>query len=151
MQRLYKYPRTYHFPFSEGATSDDKILKDSSVFHGKRIVITEKMDGENTSIYNDGYFHARSLDSKHKSYHSCWLNLWQILKNDIPNGFRLCGKYLFAKHSIEYDNLKSYFYGFSIWEGNKCLSWTETMSWFEMLGIAAVPVLSTSNKKTNFF
>jgi hypothetical protein len=37
--------------------------------------------------------------------------------------------------------LKSYFYGFSIWEGDRCLSWAETMEWFEMLGVTSVPVL----------
>lgn len=140
-KQLYKYPRTYHFSFSEGATSDDKIMKDTSVFHGKRIVISEKMDGENTSIYDDGYFHARSLDSKHKTYHSWLAQFVAGIKNDIPNGFRICGEYLFAKHSIRYNDLRSYFYGFSIWEGDRCLSWAETMEWFEMLGIESVPVL----------
>ena len=33
--QLYKYPRTYHFPFSEGATADDKIMKDANAFYGK--------------------------------------------------------------------------------------------------------------------
>ena len=47
----YKYPRTYHLPFSPGFTSDDKVLKDDSYFRGKEIVVTEKMDGENVSIY----------------------------------------------------------------------------------------------------
>ena len=35
LMELYKYPRTYHFPFSEGATSDDKILKDTTIFDSK--------------------------------------------------------------------------------------------------------------------
>ena len=38
----YKYPRTYHLPFSPGFTSDDKVLKDDSQFYGKRVVVTEK-------------------------------------------------------------------------------------------------------------
>ena len=137
---LYKYPRTYHFPFSEGATSDDKILKDTTIFDGKQIVITEKMDGENTSIYN-GYFHARSLDSKHQVYHSWLAQFVSGMSYNIPNGYRICGEYLYAKHSIGYDNLKSYFYGFSVWKGTKCLSWKDTMEWFEMLDIVSVPVL----------
>ena len=79
---LYKYPRTYHFPFSEGATSDDKILNDIHIFDNKKVVITEKMDGENTSIYN-GYFHARSLDSKHNSYHSWLAQFVSIMYDDF--------------------------------------------------------------------
>ena len=35
----YKYPRTYHLPFSPGFTSDDKVLKDDSSFRGKEIVV----------------------------------------------------------------------------------------------------------------
>jgi hypothetical protein len=45
--KYIKYPRTYHVPWSEGATNDDKINKDMSSFYGKNVVITEKMDGEN--------------------------------------------------------------------------------------------------------
>lgn len=43
----YKYPRTRHLPSSPGATSDDKFISDFSGFKGKKVVITEKMDGEN--------------------------------------------------------------------------------------------------------
>ena len=42
-----KYPRTFHLPWSPGATSDDKMLKSIEHFIGKEVVITEKMDGEN--------------------------------------------------------------------------------------------------------
>ena len=52
----YKYPRTFHIPGSPGATSDDKILKSLDHFKGKRVIITEKMDGENTSLYRDYFF-----------------------------------------------------------------------------------------------
>ena len=138
--QLYKYPRTYHFPFSEGATADDKIMKDANAFCGKNVVITEKMDGENISIYN-GYFHARSLDSKHRAYHSWLAQFASMISCDIPDEYRVCGEYLYAKHSIEYNDLLSYFYGFSIWDGKKCLSWSETMEWFQLLGITSVPVL----------
>ena len=72
----YKYPRTYHLPFSKGYTSDDKVLKNDLHLIGKEIIITEKMDGENTSIYNSG-FHARSIDSLHKPYHSWLINYMQ--------------------------------------------------------------------------
>lgn len=42
-----KYPRTPHLPWSPGATSDDKYIQDLNSFKGRKIVITEKMDGEN--------------------------------------------------------------------------------------------------------
>lgn len=43
-----KYPRTFHLPWSLGATSDDKVLKNVDHFEGTCVVITEKMDGENS-------------------------------------------------------------------------------------------------------
>lgn len=142
MSDLYKYPRTPHLPFSKGATSDDKILKTTSHFNGKTIVVTEKMDGENTTIYNN-YYHARSLDSKHKDYHSYLLTkILPVLQYQIPEGWRICGEYLYAKHSIYYDNLKDYFLTFSIWnEKNICLSWNETKEYCEILSINLVPEL----------
>jgi hypothetical protein len=57
-----KYPRTPHLPWSPGATSDDIYQGNTSYFENKVVVVTEKMDGENTSIYRD-FVHARSIDS----------------------------------------------------------------------------------------
>ena len=62
MMNLQKYPRTFHLPISPGVSSDDKVHKDISILNNKEVVVTLKMDGDNTSIYND-YYHARSLDS----------------------------------------------------------------------------------------
>lgn len=42
-----KYPRTFHFPWSNGGTADDCRLTDLSNFHDKSLVYTEKLDGEN--------------------------------------------------------------------------------------------------------
>ena len=55
-----KYPITYHLPFSLGRTSDDKTLCDTDHFVGMEVVVTEKYDGENSSVYSDG-FHARFI------------------------------------------------------------------------------------------
>lgn len=137
-----KYPRTKHLPWSPGATSDDKIIKDTSCFNGKNVVITEKMDGENATLARD-YYHARSLDSKDHPSRSWIKQFHASIKNDIPEGWRICGENLYAKHSIGYDNLKSYFYCFSIWDDtNYCLSWKDTVEFCEMLNIEHVPLIS---------
>lgn len=105
----------------------DKVLKDTHHFDGMNVVVTEKMDGENTTIYRNAY-HARSLDSKHREYHSYLLN--RILPNmqwQIPDNWRVCGEYLYAKHSIKYEALEDYFLAFSVWnDKNECLSWSDT-------------------------
>ena len=141
MSPLYKYPRTYHLPCSEGATSDDKILKDYSNFEDRYVIVTEKMDGENTSIYKD-YIHARSLTSDHHKSQD-WLRKWASnFQYKIPDGYRFCGENLYAKHSIEYTSLNNYFYLFSIWdEMNFCLSWDETIYHAKTFNIDTVPIL----------
>jgi len=46
---------------------------------------------------------------------------------------------MYAMHSIFYNNLPSYFLGFSIWnDKNNCLHWDETIQWFQILGITPV-------------
>ena len=135
-----KYIRTYHLPWSEGSTSDDKTLPNTNHFIGKRVVSTLKMDGENTGMTCD-HIHARSLDSKdHPSRH--WVKgLWGSIRYDIPEGMKIFGENMYAKHSIEYTNLDTYFYVFGILEGDIFLSWDSVKEWCELLNLKHVPVL----------
>lgn len=143
MTTYTKYPRTPHFPWSPGATSDDKIIQTLDHFIGKNIVMTEKMDGENTTLYAD-HIHARSLDSKNHPSRSWVKRFWGTIRYRIPEGWRICGENLYAKHSIHYPDLLSYFLGFSAWTPeDECLSWNSTMDMFDLLGITPVPVLYT--------
>ncbi|RDJ35084.1 MAG: 2'-5' RNA ligase [Crenarchaeota archaeon] len=135
-----KYPRTKHLPFSQTVTTDDKMLDSTEHFVGKHVVVSEKLDGENTTLYCD-YIHARSIDSKHHNSRNWVKNLHGEIGVDIPFGYRVCGENLYAKHSIFYDSLPSYFLMFSIWHENTCLSWDETEDWADLLGIKTVPIL----------
>lgn len=135
-----KYPRTYHLPFSPGVTSDDRIMETYAGLEGQEVVVTEKMDGENTTWYKD-YCHARSIDYEPHPSRDRVKAMWAERAHDIPESFRICGENLYAKHSIEYDNLKSYFQVFSIWDGLTCLSWQETKDWANLLDLEVVPVL----------
>ncbi len=137
MKNRFKYPRTPHLPWSPGFTGDDLRYVDVEVFKDKEVVVTEKLDGENTSLYRD-HCHARSLDSKHHPSRDWVKQFHGRIRHDIPAGWRVCGENVFAQHSIAYNELESYFYGFSIWnDENCCLSWDDTLEWFAMLGICA--------------
>ena len=60
---MKKYGRTFHLPTSPGVGSDDKIIQDLTHMRAAdEVVFTEKMDGENTTIFSGGC-HARSPDS----------------------------------------------------------------------------------------
>lgn len=136
-----KYPRTHHLPWSPGLTDDDRMLRSTEHFEGRRVIVTAKMDGENTSMYRD-HIHARSIDSKGGEDRAWVKNFWSAISYEIPEGWRICGENLWAEHSIHYNDLESYFYGFSVWnERNVCLSWDDTLEYFELLGITNVPLL----------
>ncbi len=135
-----KYPRTLHLPWSLFADSDDKIIQDTSHMEDMDIVVTEKLDGENTTMYTD-YIHARSLDYSPHPSRSHIKALHAKVGWQIPRGMRICGENVTAVHTIEYSGLKSYFFVFSIWEGGTCLSWKDTEEWCKLLELETVPVL----------
>lgn len=141
-----KYPRTYHLPTSPGLASDDRRMPDLLVFEGRRVIVTEKMDGESTTL-TPSRSYARSADS---GYHPSrdWLRAFHARRAaDIPEGWRISGEYLYARHSVPYTRqngnpLRSYFYGFGVWnEDNELLDWDETLEMLAMLEIAPVPTL----------
>lgn len=139
-RRYFKYPRTYHLPWSPGATKDDRIM-DEIPWEGREVIVTEKMDGENTSMYRD-HIHARSIVNGYHPSRSWVKNFHARFAHEIPYGWRLCGENLQAKHSIVYENLPGYFMLFSVWnEKNECLSWDDTLEWAELLDVPTVPVL----------
>ncbi|KAB1145945.1 AAA family ATPase [Streptomyces luteolifulvus] len=135
------YPRTRHLPWSPGATADDLRVTDLSGLRGREVVVTEKLDGENTTLYADG-LHARSLDSAHHPSRT-WVKALQArIGHAVPEGWRVCGENLYARHSIAYDALESWFYGFSVWDGDgRCLDWDRTVAFLRGLGIPVPRVL----------
>lgn len=120
-----KYPKTMHLPFSRSVTDDDRVLKNIDHFIGQHVTITEKYDGENSTMTNE-FIHARSLDSNNHPSRNYVKGIWGNIKHLIPEGWRICGENMYAKHSIFYENLESYFLVFSIWdEKNVCLNVTK--------------------------
>ena len=142
MNKRFKYPRTLHVPFSPGVTSDDKVLSNLDHFIHKEVVITLKMDGECSTLYPDYYSHARSLDSNNHPSRNWLKSFHSTIAHHIPENGRVCGENVYAKHSIEYNELESYFYVFSIWDSeNCCYSWADTTQWCRDYGVSIVPEL----------
>jgi len=136
-----KYPKTPHLPWSPGFKNDDTLFKDWQSLFNKRVVVTEKMDGENTTMYDNG-IHARSLDSRHHASRDYVKALHAQIKCHIPASWRICGENLYAQHSVMYDDLAGYFQIFNIWDDfNRAISWDDTVMFAEFLGLPTVPVL----------
>lgn len=104
------------------------------------VIVTEKLDGECTTMYPD-YVHARSVNGKSHPSRNWVKNLQAQIGHLIPAGVRICGENLFAKHSIYYTSLESYFAVFAAFDGETCLSWDDTVATCHKLSMARVPLL----------
>jgi hypothetical protein len=145
-----KYPRTPHLPFSPKRGADDLILADTLQFIGKHVIVTEKVDGESTSIYSDT-LHARSPDARDRSQTMRKSREWVRrlhgqMSYEIPVidgvSWRICGENMAARHTVAYETLPSFFLVYNIWdENNHALSWKQTEEWCQLLGLSHVPVL----------
>jgi hypothetical protein len=99
-----KYPSTPHWPWSEKVHRDDTISTCPENFVGVPVVVTEKIDGGNTCLYN-GEVYARSVASPCREG---WMGMvrkhhgWKT--NQVE--WRDCAYYgedIFGVHSIEYE------------------------------------------------
>ena len=146
-----KYPRTYHLPFSPGATKDDKKLKEGwfEYYRGKTLVFTEKLDGENSCLCQQGVF-ARSHASETRSPWS--VNLWGKdglywrVKPLIAEDEYVFGENLYGEHSIKYDLLRHYFHIFAVHNDERWYSWEEVVEMAEILRVPHVPELNIVSK-----
>lgn len=134
-----KYPRTYHLPFSPGASSDDKRLMGDwfKYYKGKLIILTEKLDGENTCLCKRGVY-ARSHTSETRSGWS--INLWDPrygfynnIKDLISDDEYLYGENLYGIHSIEYNKLENYWHLFAVRNSKRWYSWDEVVEFSNLL------------------
>jgi hypothetical protein len=136
-----KYPKTPHLPFSPGCSHDDKFIESMDrLVKSPEIVITEKLDGENSYLDRNSC-HARSEQSKdHPSRHRVKA-LHSQIRSQIPDHIAIFGENVFAAHSIAYENLTSHFYVFAVFDKDKklFLSWDETKELAISLGLEVVP------------
>lgn len=138
-----KYNRTPHFPFSPGATNDDKIAASMDRLIGVDIVLTEKMDGSNTSLESDGcYARTHAGTPTHVSFDGLKA-LHASVKHLITVDTQLFGEWCYAKHSIAYSDLPGYFMLFNVrYLNDPCwVSWEEVEMWAQEIGVPTVPVL----------
>ena len=126
---------------SPGATSDDKIMRDVATLQAMpEIIATEKMDGENTTIFSGGC-HPRSLDARYHPSRDWIKALAAGISPQLASNERIVGEYLFAQHSVTYDALPSYLLGFAWIVDGVVQGWDETQQRFGELGIHSVSIL----------
>jgi hypothetical protein len=108
---------------------------------GVDIVITEKLDGSNTSLTKDGVYGRSHVDFTKNPWDVKSWELWNRIKNDIDKDIFIFGEGMYGIHSILYSNLKSYFYIFGVRDNNIWVSWDQVDEYSFLLDIPTVPVL----------
>jgi ATP-dependent RNA circularization protein (DNA/RNA ligase family) len=143
-----KYPRTYHLPFSPGKGNDDKVMSSIDHFVGLPLIISEKMDGSNVAMTSKNCFsRSHSGPPTHESFDG-FKALHASIKYIIPEGMFIFGEWCYAKHSIFYNKLPSYFLLFGVRDINyNWLSWNDVVTWADSLGLNTVPVLQNETFK----
>ena len=142
-----KYPRTYHLPWSPGATSDDKRLQDGwfDFYKGKEVVFTEKLDGENTAMtHYDVYARSHGAPTRSPWSRNLWDpsdGLYWKIKQSIGPNETIYGENLYGEHSIHYDCLSDYWHMFAVNDGDVWYSWDEVKEFAKMLDVPYVPEL----------
>lgn len=142
-----KLPSVKHLPWSEEDARRNKYLgeKDTEeMFEGKRVVLTEKLDGA-TSCITKNKVYARSRGGEATGRQFDMLKKKHAEKYDIPEGLAVYGEWLYAKHSIKYSSLPSYFMAFEVYdmEREMWLSRKRMKEVCERLGIKVVPVIES--------
>lgn len=138
-----KYNRTYHYPFSPGTTSDDRINANywQDLLHIEQLIQTEKLDGENNCLNQYGVFARSHAAPTNSAWTQQIRQRWQLIKNDL-NDIELFGENMYATHSIEYRGLEQDFYLFAVRCKDMWLSWEEVQFYAALFDFSAVPEIS---------
>lgn len=158
MDTPFKYPRTPHWPWSQTIHADDKTHSSPERFVGVPIVITEKMDGGNTCLFNGEVF-ARSTSAPSRNAWMSMVRKHHAHKTLLPEykDIALYGEDIFGIHSIEYNSVREEetFMLFAAREGDRFLSYSNLIEISRDLDLNLVPVafigrLSSIDKITSF-
>ncbi|GAB3962025.1 RNA ligase family protein [Spirosoma harenae] len=138
-----KYGRTYHYPFSPGTSSDDRINYDyaSDLAQITELIHTEKLDGENNCLSRYGVFARSHAAPTVSPWTTAIRQRWELIRHDLGD-LELFGENLFAIHSIAYERLEDHFFVFAVREHSVWLSWEETQFYARLLDFPTVPELA---------
>ncbi|MBE7172807.1 MAG: RNA ligase family protein [Williamsia sp.] len=143
MAQSEKYGRTYHYPFSPGTTSDDRINHDYwlDVQRIDKLVHTEKMDGENNCLSRFGVFARSHAAPTASPWTTTIRQYWGQIRRELGE-LEVFLENCYAIHSLQYRQLDHHFYVFAVREKGIWLSWEETKFYAALLDLPTVPELS---------
>jgi RNA ligase len=155
MMPLHKYPRTHHLEGSRRQPGDEDL--DSIPFDeikGQFIVCEEKLDGANSGLSFDtegrlwlqsrGHYLTGGEREKHFNLFKQWTHAHAgVLRETLGSRYVLYGEWLYARHTIFYDQLPHYFHEFDVYdrETDLFLSTARRQQLLSGLPLVSVPVL----------
>lgn len=145
-----KYGRTYHFDFSPGTTSDDRINRDwySDMLKFDKAIETEKMDGGNGCLNGIGIFARSHAAPTTQPWFDHMKQKFSMIKEDLRiNELEIFGENLYAEHSIIYPNIDEHFYVFAVRHLDMWLSWEEVKWYADFFEYPVVPEFRTFEPK----
>jgi len=162
MMPLHKYPRTPHLEGSRLQPGDEDL--ESIPFlsiQGRHIVCEEKLDGAQAGISFDvdgklwlqsrGHYLTGGVREKHFNLFKQWASAQAApLREALGSRYVLYGEWLYAKHTIFYDQLPHYFHEFDVYdrETDTFLSTERRRQLLTGLSLVSVPVLWEGTART---
>lgn len=126
MKGIAKYPRTQHIEGSRLQVGDEDLASvPFAKIKDRHLVVEEKVDGANSgvSVSDDGQLRLQSRGhyltggsrEKHFSLFKRWATSHAAtFRSTLGDRYLMYGEWLFAKHTIFYDQLPHYFQEFDI-------------------------------------
>jgi len=145
--RIPKMPSMKHLPWSQEDARQQKWLRESQtteMFLGEEVVITEKLDGANACITSEKvYARSHSAEPHRDAWDYLKKKHREELMHKISDKYAYFGEYLYARHSIKYERLPSYFIVFGVYdrESGRWLSWDKTEILASEIGLPTSPEL----------
>lgn len=160
--RIKKYPRTQHVEGSRLQPGDEDLSQiPFDKIKDKYIVIEEKVDGANTAISFDekgnmllqsrGHYLIGGNRERHYNLFKTWASVHQEkLYNVLGSRYIMYGEWLYAKHTVFYDNLDHYFLEFDVFDriNEVFLDTNERRKLLKDLPISSCKVLATGKFKS---
>lgn len=126
MTDFRKYPRIRHIDGSSRHGDDDRLPWTSlAELVGRRVVITEKLDGANAGVSFDArgqvvlQSRGHVLTGGARERHFALLKAWAVAHHDalhtaLGDRYTAYGEWLYARHTVFYDALPHYFVAFDV-------------------------------------
>ena len=158
---IIKYPRTPHIEGSRLQPGDEDLSQvPFDCLISRHVVVEEKIDGANTAIsfnengqlllQNRGHYLYGGWKERHYNLFKQWTQIHAVEFYEVLGSrYIMYGEWMYAKHTIFYDALPSYFMEFDILDRQegRFLDTHCRHQLIESLPISSVPVLAEGKFK----